>query len=268
MWIKNTFGVIKPVIGMVHIDALPGTVLYNQTGGLNKIIEHAKQDYVSLVEGGINAVIFCNENDKPYSKEVDPHIVSAMTLVIREVVGNKVIIPFGVDIQWDAKASLAVASMTNASFIRGIVSGTYCGDLGFFTPDTEDILKYRHQINADHVKILTNINPEFSESLDRRSLELRIMTISKSTLVDGICVSGIMAGVATSYEMLKDVKKLNGDFPIIANTGINFDNINQALEYADACVVATCLKVNGNSRGRIDVNNVKKLMAKLKKETK
>lgn len=268
MWIKNLFGVAKPVIGMVHIDALPGTVLYNQNSGLNRVIEHAKQDYLSLVEGGINAIIFCNENDKPYSKEVGPHIVSSMTLIIHEVVGNKATIPFGVDIQWDAKASLAVASMTNASFIRGIVSGTYCGDLGFFTPDTEDILKFRRQINADHIRILTNVNPEFSESLDRRSLELRIMTISKSTLVDGICVSGIMAGVATSYEMLSDIKKHVGEFPIIANTGINFDNINQALEYSDACVVATCLKVNGNSKGRIDVNNVKKLMSKLKKETK
>lgn len=265
MWMKTMFGVSKPVFGMIHLDPLPGTVLYHQTSDIDKVIEHAKQDYQALVDGGVNAVIFCNENDKPYSKVVGPHIIAAMTKVITSVVGTQPKFPFGVDIQWDAIASLAVASATKASFIRGVIAGTYCGDLGFFCPDSEAILKYRHQIGADNIRILTNINPEFSESMDKRPLDLRIMTMIKSALVDGICVSGTMAGVPNSYEYLEAIKQKIGDFPIIANTGITFDNIASALKYADACVVATSIKVNGNTKNRIDINNVKTLMAKLER---
>lgn len=262
-WIQKLLNVDKPIIGMIHLKALPGSCLY-QAGcdGLTEVIRRAKQDYRSLVEGGIHSVIFCNENEKPYATCVKPHVVAMMTTIIHEVRKDEKKIPFGVDVQWDACAALAVAAATRASYIRGIVCGTYCGDLGIFTPDTAEILSYRHQIHADHIRILTNLCPEFSVSLDSRPLPLRAMTARKSALVDGICVSGVMAGVQAPFEQLREVKECMQDFVVIANTGVHFDTIKEILGLVDGCCVATCIKKDGNAANEIVKEQVQRLVAK------
>lgn len=260
MWINEVFGDIKPVIGMVHIQALPGTACYHREHNLNCIIRQVREDYNNLVNGGIHSVIFCNEFDKPYSRHVEPHIVAVMTTIIDQVLKDNRRVPFGVDIQWDPKAALAVALATGADFIRGIVCGTFCGDLGLFTPDAEEIINYRQKIGANHIKVLTNLSPEFSATLDNRPLTLRAQTVIKSCLVDGLCVSGAMAGGIAPYEELLEVKKAVGDFAVIANTGVNFDNVAEILMIADACCVATCLKVDGRTGNPIDVERVRQFM--------
>lgn len=265
MWVRELFGGKKPVIGMIHLDALPGAVRYNEALGLNPVIEHAKEDYHNLVDGNIDGVIFCNENDKPYSKDVGKEVVAAMTTIIHSVIGQSSEVPFGIDVQWDSKAALAIALTTGAAFIRGITCGTFCGDLGFFTPDVLDIMKYRHTIGGDYIKVLTNLMPEFSATLDARPLSLVAQTVVKSSLVDGICISGVMAGKEAPYDQLKEIKNVMGEFPVFANTGVDYSNINDILTVADACVVATCLKVDAKSYNRIDRNNVTRLMSLVKK---
>ena len=260
-WFAEIFDEKKPVIGLVHIRALPGTTCYQKEPGLADVIARARRDYESLVSGGIDSVIFCNEFDKPYSKCVGPHIVASMTTVINKVLEGNRVIPFGVDVQWDPKAALAIAMATGGCFIRGIVCGAYCGDLGLLTPNPEEIAQYRKQIGAENVKILTNLLPEFSASLDSRPLTLRAQTAIKSSLVDGLCVSGFMAGGDAPYEQLIEVKKAVGDFPVVANTGVKFENVRQILDIADACCVATCLKVDGSANNPIDMDNVRKMMA-------
>ena len=260
MWIKELFEGRKPVIGMIHLDALPGSAGYNASKGLDEIIFKAHSDYMSLVEGGINAVIFCNENDKPYSKNAGHELTSSMTAIISEIIGGSNTIPFGVDVQWDLFAALAIAMATGASFVRGIACGTFCGDLGIFTPDTKEIIKYRAGIGASNIKILTNLMPEFSGTMDGRPITLIARTVPKSSMVDAICVSGHMAGVAAPYNQLKEIKEAVGDFPVIANTGVNFETIGSILEIADACIIATSLKVQGKPGERIDKNRVIKMM--------
>lgn len=260
MWINEVFGDRKPVIGMVHIQALPGTACHHGDCDLNGIIDQVRADYHHLVDGGIDGVIFCNEFDKPYSRHVEPHIVAVMTRIIDQVLKDGRRLPFGVDIQWDPKAALAVALAVGADFIRGIVCGTFCGDLGLFTPDAEDIINYRHKIGANHIKILTNLSPEFSAALDNRPLTLRAQTVIKSCLVDGLCVSGAMAGGTAPYEELIEVKRAVGEFAVIANTGVTFDNVSEILKTADACCVATCLKVDGKPGNAIDAERVERFM--------
>ena len=59
-------GKTKIVIAMVHIGALPGTPLYDADGGLDKLIDGALADIERLQSGGVDAVMFGNENDRPY----------------------------------------------------------------------------------------------------------------------------------------------------------------------------------------------------------
>jgi uncharacterized protein len=55
----------KVVIAMAHIGALPGAPLYDADGGLHKLIEGVLADVEKLQAGGVDAIMFGNENDRP-----------------------------------------------------------------------------------------------------------------------------------------------------------------------------------------------------------
>ena len=262
-WINDLCRCDHPVIGMIHIKPLPSTYSYvDDDDAMDKVIKKASDDYNALVDGGVSAVLFCNEFDKPYVKKASEHVISAMTYIVAKIIDNaKKIIPYGIDIQWDPKSSLAIAKITKASFIRGIVTGVYVGDLGMYSPDTQEIMRYRKEIGAEKIKIITNLCPEFSMSLDTRDLELRALTVSKSTMVDAVAISGVMAGSSAPYEQIEKVKAKLADFPVFANTGVNFENISSIAKIADCCCVATCIKKDGISNNGIDKERVKRLMS-------
>ncbi|HAQ01403.1 MAG TPA: SgcQ protein, partial [Rhodospirillum rubrum] len=59
----------KAVIAMAHIGALPGTPLYDADGGMMKLIDDVVGDIEKLQKGGVHAIMFGNENDRPYQFE-------------------------------------------------------------------------------------------------------------------------------------------------------------------------------------------------------
>ena len=62
----------KVVIAMAHIGALPGSPLYDADGGVAKLIEGVLKDIEALQAGGVDAVMFGNENDRPYVLKAPP----------------------------------------------------------------------------------------------------------------------------------------------------------------------------------------------------
>ena len=77
-WLADLTGVTKPIIGMVHVPALPGTPLYDAAGGMGPIRDWVRRDIEALQSGGIDAVMYCNENDRPYRLDADVASVAAM----------------------------------------------------------------------------------------------------------------------------------------------------------------------------------------------
>jgi membrane complex biogenesis BtpA family protein len=65
-WIKNLFGVEKPIIGMCHMQAFPGDPGYDPQKGMAWIFEQARLDLLALQEGGVDAILFSNEFSLPY----------------------------------------------------------------------------------------------------------------------------------------------------------------------------------------------------------
>ncbi|MHA1554580.1 MAG: BtpA/SgcQ family protein, partial [Alphaproteobacteria bacterium] len=55
----------KTVVAMAHIGALPGSPLYDADGGVNKLIDGVLADIEALQAGGVDAIMFGNENDRP-----------------------------------------------------------------------------------------------------------------------------------------------------------------------------------------------------------
>ena len=68
----------KVVISMAHIGALPGSPLFDADGGIDKLIEDVSTDIEQLQSGGVDSIMFGNENDRPYEFSVDTASTASM----------------------------------------------------------------------------------------------------------------------------------------------------------------------------------------------
>ena len=85
----------KPVIAMVHFGALPGAPLYDAEAGLAGLLAGIRKDLKALQDAGVDAVMFGNENDRPYEFNVDTASTATMAYVIGRV-REKITVRFGV----------------------------------------------------------------------------------------------------------------------------------------------------------------------------
>ena len=130
----RVFGPTKPVIAMVQFGALPGSPLYDAEAGLHGLLEGVRKDIKALQSAGFDAIMFGNENDRPYEFNVDTASTATMAYIIGQV-RNEMTLPFGVNVLWDPMSSIALAAATGASFVREIFTGTYASDMGPWTPN-------------------------------------------------------------------------------------------------------------------------------------
>jgi membrane complex biogenesis BtpA family protein len=261
--LSKIFGVQKPVIAMAHLGALPGTPRHDAVAGVAGIVERLRVDLRHLLDGGVDAVMFCNEDDRPYVFRADPASVAVMARVITEL--RPTDRPFGTDFLWDPVAALALAKATGAAFMREVVTGAYESDMGLWAPDAGALLRYRRQLGADDVAIFANITPEFASTLGTRSVGARARSAVVSSVVDAILVSGAMAGAEPDLEQLREAKAAVGDVPVLLNTGARVDNIARFLAVADGVIVGSSLKEDGHTWNPVDPRRVAAFMAEVRR---
>ena len=249
----------KVVIAMAHIGALPGTPLYDAQGGLPKLIEGVARDVEKLQAGGVHAIMFGNENDRPYQFKAPAEGVAAMTAVVAAI-KPMLRVPFGVNYLWDPAASVAIACATGAQFAREIFTGLFASDMGLWQPDAATALRLRRNLGRPDLKLLFNINAEFAASLDTRPIELRAKSAVFSSLADAILVSGPLTGDPVDRSHLKAVREAVQNVPVIANTGVTIDNVRDILAISDGVVIGTHFKVKGNTWNPVDGARVKRFM--------
>lgn len=252
-------GKSKAIIGMVHIGALPGSPLYAAEGGVDRLIEDAARDLDSLQAGGVDAVMFGNENDRPYLLKATPESLAAMTAVVTALKPD-VKVPFGINYLWDPTASVAIAAATGAAFVREIFTGVFASDMGVWAPDCATPARLRRNLGRPDMKLLFNINAEFAHALDRRPIALRARSAIFSSLADAILVSGPITGQPVDGSDLRAVAEAIGDVPVFANTGVTIDNVSDILGVAEGCIVGTHFKVDGDTWNPVDPARVKRFM--------
>jgi membrane complex biogenesis BtpA family protein len=247
---------------MAHLPALPGTPLYDEVGGADAIVEAVRRDVELLTRAGFDAVLFCNENDRPYQLSASQEGVAMMARVVTEVAPRDR--PFGVDYLWDAQAALSVAAVTGASFIREVATGVYESDMGLWAPDAAMLLRRRRNLHAEHVQVFMNVTPEFASSLGTRTLGATARSVSVSSLADVILVSGPMAGAEPSLDALREAKDACADTPVFANTGVKSTNVTEFLSVADGVIVGSDLKVDGGTWNPVDPERAERFMTKVR----
>jgi hypothetical protein len=258
---RRVFGPGKPVIAMVHLGALPGAPLHDEGRGLEGLVEDARKDLQALQAAGVDAVMFGNENDRPYEFKVDTASTATMAYVIGRL-RPEITVPFGVNVLWDPLSTVALAAATGASFVREIFTGTYASDMGPWEPDAGQAMRYRNRLGRRDCAMLYNVSAEFAHSLDARPLPDRARSAVFSSIPDAVLVSGQITGEAARMEDLEGVKRALPATPVLANTGVKHDTIAQVLSVADGCVVGSALKVEGHTWNAVDPDRARDFMAR------
>ncbi|WP_309084303.1 BtpA/SgcQ family protein [Chelativorans sp.] len=256
---RRVFKAAKPVIAMVHLGALPGSPLHDEEGGIEALVEGAARDLDALQKAGFDAIMFGNENDRPYEFQVDTASTATMAYVIGRL-HERISLPFGVNVLWDPVSTIALAAATGASFVREIFTGTYASDMGPWTPDAGKAMRYRDRLGRSDLAMLYNISAEFAHSLDQRSLVDRARSTVFSSIPDAVLVSGQITGEAAALSDLEAVKKALPTTPVLANTGVKHATVADVLKIADGCIVGSSLKVDGNTWNPVDPERATEFM--------
>jgi membrane complex biogenesis BtpA family protein len=262
--LNETFGVAKPIIAMVHFPPLPSTPLYDRQGGMANVIESAAKDIEALQAGGVDAIMFGNEGDRPYVTKATPATLAAMAFAVGEL-KPLIKVPFGVNYLWDPVATVALAAASGARFAREIFTGVYASDMGLWVPNAMEAQRLKMECGRADLKLLYNINAEFAAPVGERAITARAKSAVFAGLADVVLVSGPMTGEAVETGELKRVKDALPATPVFANTGCTIDNIADILRIGDGAIVGTHFKIDGNTWNAVDGARVARFMDKVRK---
>lgn len=259
--LDSIFGVRKPVIAMLHFPALPGRPRATDHLGINQIVDSVGHDLEALQAARVDGVMFCNEADIPYQLAVGPEIPSTMAAAIGQL-HRDIRVPFGVNVLYDPRATIALARATGAMFAREIFTGTFESDLGLIEPRIGDLAGYRAAIGASNVALFDNITPELGSAIGQRSVADRARGAAFLGL-DAVLISGPMAGMPISVSDLRAAKDAVPRTPVLANTGVNAETVADILAIADGVIVGTSLKQDGSTWNPVDPARAARFMEKV-----
>ncbi len=260
---SQIFQVDTPIIGMIHLKALPGTPF-----GLlapEKIIEAALQEAYVYKAAGIDALMIENMHDIPYQKnKVSPEIVAMMSIIAYEIKQNTAL-PLGIQVLAGANIqALSVAKAAGADFIRaeGFVFG-HIADEGYIDAQAAEILRHRKHIEAEEIAVFTDIKKKHSSHAVTADLDIVEMGKAAEFFAsDGLIITGSHTGEKANLEEVKAVKE-NTDLPVIIGSGINENNISDYLPYADAFIVGSYFKKGGYWKNELEPSKIKNFMEKV-----
>src|SRR5687767_9363147 len=161
----------KPVIGMLHLAALPGSPLYG--GSLAAVREAVLRDTERLAEGGVNGLMIENFGDTPFFPgRVPAHVVAHLTAIaveVRQAVPN---LPLGINVlRNDGLSALAIAHAVGAAYVRvNVLCGARVADQGLLQGIAHELLRLRAELKADDIKIFADVDVKHSAPLAERPI--------------------------------------------------------------------------------------------------
>lgn len=260
--LTQIFKTANPVIGVIHLLPLPSSVRWQ--GDLQAIIARAEQEATALAAGGAHGLIVENFFDAPFPKsEVDPAVVSAMTLVVQRL-KQLITLPIGINVlRNDARSALAIATCTGASFIRvNVLTGVMATDQGIIEGEAHDLLRYRRELGSD-VKILADVLVKHASPLGVPNLSTSVQDTIHRGLADGVILSGGATGSPPILEDLELAKAAAGDTPVFIGSGASMQNIAQLIRSTDGVIVSSSLKRKGQIEQPIDPIRVREFVTAL-----
>jgi uncharacterized protein len=253
----DTPGGRKLVLGMIHLQPLPGTPFYEE-GSFGRILDVAVRSARALHEGGADGCLV-QTVDRVYAPgdEADPARTAAMSLIVRDVVqatgeGFQV----GVQIMRNAlKASLAVAKVAGGTYIRaGALVGMTLTAHGLVQANPLDVMEYRRRIDARNVRVVAEVDSMHFKWFGGSRPTAEVARAARGVGADAVSLGD--PDERRTLEMIASVRAALPGLPIVLAGYTNHENAGRLLAAADGAFVGTCLE-RGGWGGEIDVERVR-----------
>lgn len=256
------FGGKKPVIGMIHLPALPGAPNYG--GSIEAIEKAAFDDLDALTAGGADAAIIENFGDVPYDPEISIITFAAMCAVAAKV-KERASIPVGINVQYNCtEHEWALAYAIGADFIRAeAFVENRVGSHGIVLASAPKLMRLK-ALYPSKTMIFADINTKHTVALSEQPIELSVHE-AVGCGADALIVTGLVTGVNPTEEDLKLVKSAAQGLPVLLGSGINAGNAASFFTVADGAIVGSSLKRGGVVENRVDRERVSLFSAACKR---
>jgi membrane complex biogenesis BtpA family protein len=253
----------KPVIGMLHLPALPGSPRYR--GSRSDILKRVLRDAEALANGGVSGLMMENFGDVPFYPARVPAFVAAEMAVLAAEVRRQFKLPLGINVlRNDGLTALAVAAAVGADFIRvNVLCGARVTDQGIIQGIAHDLLRERAVLGARNVKIFADVDVKHSAPLAQRPIADEVEDTIQRGLADALVVSGAGTGKATDPAKVKAVKSAAAKTPVFIGSGITERTIVDHLSIADGFIIGSAFKAGGSAGNAVDSKRVKSLMRQI-----
>ena len=256
----SPFSVAKPVIGMIHVGALPGTPAHRDS--LDQIVRQARREAALYRSAGVHGLMIENMHDTPYLKGgVGPEITAAMTAVARAV-KEEAGLATGIQILAGAnREALAVALAAGLDFIRAEgFAFAHVADEGLMESCAAKLLRYRKEIGAVKIRIWADVKKKHSSHAITSDVSIGATAHTVEFMRgDAVIVTGSFTGDAASIHELEDVKKAV-TLPVLLGSGVRAENLGDFYPLADGFIVGSDFKKDGNWEKEPDAARIRSFM--------
>ncbi len=250
----------KPVIGMIHVSALPGTPA--NTMNVREIVHLAAREARLYREGGVDGIGIENMHDLPYLRgSVGPEIVAAMTLVGQAVKAESQL-PVGIQILAGANVeAMAVAHAAGLDFIRAEgYAFAHVADEGIIESSSAKLLRYRKMIGAERVQVWADVKKKHSAHAITADVSLGATAETVEFMRgDAVIVTGSVTGDPPKIEDVQEAKS-HTCLPVILGSGVDVNNIAAFFPEADGFIIGTHFKLDGHWANTVDPKRVERFM--------
>lgn len=254
----------KTVIGMVHLQPLPGTPYYEH-GSLSRIIDVAINSALSLQTGGAHGCLI-QTVDRVYQAATPsgPARIAAITTVVNAVMAATSR-PFLVGchlMRNQLSESLAIAAVTGAHFVRAeLMVGSVMTSAGLLTSQPYEAAAQRQRLGAGEIGIVADIHTmHFKWPDDSKSVkEVASMAHCAGADVVAVCDADTQRAVV----LLRALKDSATTGPVWIAGQSHAQNAAELLTWADGVLVGKCLEKDGWG-GPIDQKRVAEYMGAIR----
>ncbi len=261
----SLFSRLKPVVGVIHVGALPGTPRGSKSVG--ELVRSAREEATVYRECGVDGIYIENMHDVPYLKgEVGPEIVAAMTAIGTEVKSGCQL-PVGIQILAGANIeAMAVAHAAGLDFIRAEgFAYAHVADEGIIEASAAKLLRYRKMIGAERVQVWTDVKKKHSAHAITADVSLGETAETVEFMgADCVIVTGSATGQPPKVAEVQEAKS-HCRLPVFLGSGISETNLDQFYKEADGFIVGSSFKVDGLWSNTIDPGRVTQFMRVLER---
>jgi len=224
-------------------------------------VERSGADAKALASAGFDAIVVENFGDAPFYQDVVPPVtIAAMTACVLAVREEAPRIPIGVNVlRNDARAALAIAVATGASFIRvNVLSGARVTDQGVIEGRAAEVMRERAAI-AKNVRVFADVDVKHSAPLAARAIEDEVAEVAERALADAVLVTGRATGSAADEDDLARVRRAT-KLPVLVASGATEKSVRALLGKCDGVIVGTAIKRGRRAGAAVDLALAKRFV--------